>query len=43
MDGQRFDNLVKTLRTRRSALSLIAGIGVFLGVGLDQAAARKCK
>lgn len=42
MDGQRFDTLVKTLRTRRSALSLIAGIGAILGVRHDQAAA-KCK
>jgi hypothetical protein len=43
MDAQRFDSLVKTLRTRRSALGLVAGIGAFLGVSHDEAAAKKCK
>jgi hypothetical protein len=43
MDGQRFDRLVRTLRTRRSALGLVAGIGAMLGVGADEATAKKCK
>jgi hypothetical protein len=43
MDARSFDSLIKTLRTRRSALSLMAGIGVFLGLRNDEAAAKKCK
>jgi hypothetical protein len=43
MDDWRFDSLVKTLRTRRSALALVAGIGALLGVGVEHAAAKKCK
>jgi hypothetical protein len=42
MDAQRFDRLAKTLRTRRSALGLVAGFAALLGVGHDEAAA-KCK
>jgi hypothetical protein len=43
MDSQRFDRLVRTLRTRRSALGLISGIAALLGAGRDDAAAKKCK
>ena len=43
MDAQRFDTIVKTLRTRRSMLGLVAGIGAMLGVGADEATAKKCK
>lgn len=42
MDAQRFDDLVKTLRTRRSAIGLAAGVAALLGMGHDDAAAR-CK
>ncbi len=41
MDGQSFDRLVKAMRTRRSALSLMAGIGAILSVRYDEAAAKK--
>lgn len=40
MDERRFDSLVKTLRTRRSAIGLVAGFAALLGMGHDQAAAR---
>jgi hypothetical protein len=43
MDGQRFDHIVKILRSRRSMLGLIAGIGSLLAVDPDEAAAKKCK
>jgi hypothetical protein len=43
VDAQRFDRLIRTLRTRRSMLGLVAGIGAMLGVGADEATARKCK
>jgi hypothetical protein len=44
LDAHRFDNLVKSLHTRRSFVGLIAGFGALLGVGLDdEAAAKKCK
>ena len=42
MDAHHFDRLVKRLSTRRSVLGLVAGIGVLLGVGPDEAEA-KCK
>ena len=42
MDAHRFDNLVKSLRTRRSFVGLVAGFGVLLGVD-DEAAAKTCK
>jgi hypothetical protein len=43
MDAQRFDSLVKTLRTRRSALGLVASVSTLLGLVVDETAAKKCK
>ena len=43
MDAQRFDRLVKSLRTRRSVFGVVAGIVTLLGLGHDKAAAKKCK
>lgn len=43
MDAQRFDRLVKILRTRRSALGFVAGFSAFLNSRFDDAAAKKCK
>ena len=40
MDAQRFDSIVKSLRTRRSALGLVAGFAALLGMGHDEAAAK---
>lgn len=40
MEAHRFDGLVMTMRTRRSALGLVAGIAALLGMGRDQAGAR---
>lgn len=37
MDGPRFDRLVRSVATRRSALGLLAGL---IGLGLEEAAAR---
>ena len=42
MDAQRFDWLVKSLRTRRSVLGFAASVGVLLGAGIDETLA-KCK
>jgi hypothetical protein len=40
METHRFDDLVMTMRTRRSAIGLVAGIAALLGMGHEQAAAR---
>lgn len=41
MDGQRFDNLVRTLRTRRSIFGVVAGLAALHGV--DRDANARCK
>jgi hypothetical protein len=43
VDGHRFDNLAKSLRSRRSIVGLAVGLVALAGVNRDEAAAKKCK
>jgi hypothetical protein len=43
VDGHRFDNLAKSLRSRRSIVGLAVGLVALAGVNRDETAAKKCK